>query len=55
MENHYATTKETAMTLGVSESTILRWFWEGKLKGVKIGNKISIDKNSVDKLIKEVW
>jgi iron complex outermembrane receptor protein len=27
-----------AQMLGVSRSTVYRWFWEGLLKGVKIGS-----------------
>ena len=40
---------EAARRLGVSKSTIYRWFWEGKLKGVKLSEKnIRILANSVD-------
>jgi excisionase family DNA binding protein len=28
--------REVARRLGVSRSTVYRWFWEGKLKGVKL-------------------
>lgn len=28
--------REVANRLAVSRSTVYRWFWEGKLKGVKI-------------------
>jgi excisionase family DNA binding protein len=48
--NFFTDVKETAKIFGVSESTIYRWFWEGKLRGNKIGNKISIDNNSIEKL-----
>jgi excisionase family DNA binding protein len=29
--------REVARTLGVSRSTVYRWFWEGRLKGLKMG------------------
>jgi excisionase family DNA binding protein len=29
--------REVARQLAVSRSTVYRWFWEGKLKGVKLG------------------
>ncbi len=28
--------REVARQLAISRSTVYRWFWEGKLKGVKI-------------------
>ncbi len=28
--------REVAMRLGISKSSVYRWFWEGKLKGVKL-------------------
>jgi excisionase family DNA binding protein len=47
---------EVAIILGVSKSTIYRWFWEGKLKGIKLSDKnIRILTNSVDKLLSECW
>ena len=47
---------EVAFKLGVSKSTIYRWFWEGKLKGIKLSDKnIRILANSVDKLLSECW
>jgi excisionase family DNA binding protein len=47
---------EVARQLGVSRSTIYRWFWEGKLKGVKFSDKnIRISINSVDKMISNCW
>jgi excisionase family DNA binding protein len=47
---------EVAIKLGVSKSTIYRWFWEGKLKGIKLSDKnIRILANSVDKLLSECW
>jgi len=29
--------REVARTLAVSRSTVYRWFWEGRLKGLKMG------------------
>jgi excisionase family DNA binding protein len=29
--------REVAQQLAVSRSTVYRWFWEGKLKGLKLG------------------
>ncbi len=29
--------REVADQLRISKSTVYRWFWEGKLKGIKIG------------------
>jgi excisionase family DNA binding protein len=46
--------REVARQLAVSRSTIYRWFWEGKLKGVKLGGgTVRILKSSVqEKLAK---
>lgn len=47
---------EVACRLGVSRSTIYRWYWEGKLKGVKLSDKnIRILADSVDQLIEKSW
>ena len=47
---------EAARRLGVSKSTIYRWFWEGKLKGVKLSEKnIRILANSVEKIVSKCW
>ena len=47
---------EVACRLGVSKSTIYRWFWEGKLKGVKYSDRIiRILANSVEQLESECW
>jgi excisionase family DNA binding protein len=47
---------EVARQLGVSRSTIYRWFWEGKLKGVKFNDKnIRISETSVEKMVSEAW
>ena len=47
---------EVARQLGVSRSTIYRWFWEGKLKGIKLSDKnIRILSNSVEQLVTNCW
>ncbi|MBM4286962.1 MAG: helix-turn-helix domain-containing protein [Deltaproteobacteria bacterium] len=47
---------EVADRLGVSRSTIYRWFWEGKLQGVKFSDRnIRILKSSVEKLTSHCW
>ena len=47
---------ELARRLGVSKSTIYRWFWEGKLKGIKLSEKnIRILANSVEEIISKCW
>jgi excisionase family DNA binding protein len=47
---------KVAQQLGVSRSTIYRWFREGKLKGLEINsgirNSIRISLNSVVELVK---
>ncbi|MBM4285822.1 MAG: helix-turn-helix domain-containing protein [Deltaproteobacteria bacterium] len=40
--------REVASRLGVSRSTVYRWFWEGKLNGVKLmGGPVRILESSV--------
>jgi excisionase family DNA binding protein len=40
--------REVAMRLGISKSSVYRWFWEGKLKGVKLrGGPVRILESSV--------
>lgn len=47
---------EVARQLGVSRSTIYRWFWEGKLKGIKLSAKnIRISINSVKQILSDCW
>jgi putative resolvase len=48
--------REVAQRLAVSRSTVYRWFWEGKLRGVKItGGTIRILESSVKERLKEVY
>jgi excisionase family DNA binding protein len=55
-KDNFVRPSEVARQLGVSRSTIYRWFWEGKLKGVKFSDKnIRISINSIDKMISNCW
>jgi excisionase family DNA binding protein len=48
--------REVAQRLAVSRSTIYRWFWEGKLRGVKItGGTVRILESSIKERLKEVY
>jgi putative resolvase len=48
--------REVAQRLAVSRSTVYRWFWEGKLKGVRItGGTVRILESSVRERLKEVY
>ena len=46
--------REVAERLAVSRSTVYRWFWEGKLKGVKLaGGTVRILESAVTQKIDE--
>jgi excisionase family DNA binding protein len=46
--------REVARALAVSRSTVYRWFWEGKLKGVKLqGGPVRILESSVAEMVRE--
>jgi putative resolvase len=48
--------REVAERLAVSRSTVYRWFWEGKLKGVKItGGTVRILESAVRDKLAEVY
>ena len=48
--------REVAKKLAVSRSTIYRWFWEGKLRGVRLRTgSLRIFANSVEEMVGEVW
>jgi excisionase family DNA binding protein len=48
--------REVANRLAVSRSTVYRWFWEGKLKGVKItGGTVRILESAVQERMAEVY
>jgi excisionase family DNA binding protein len=46
--------REVAARLAVSRSTVYRWYWEGKLKGVKLGGgTVRILESSVEQKMAE--
>jgi len=46
--------REVAARLAVSRSTVYRWYWEGKLKGVKLGGgTVRILESSVEQKVAE--
>ncbi|MFA4902861.1 MAG: helix-turn-helix domain-containing protein [Desulfobaccales bacterium] len=48
--------REVANRLAVSRSTVYRWFWEGKLKGVQItGGTVRILESAVNERMAEVY
>ena len=48
--------REVAYRLAVSRSTVYRWFWEGKLKGVKItGGTVRILESAVNERMAEIY
>jgi putative resolvase len=48
--------REVANRLAVSRSTVYRWFWEGKLRGVKItGGTVRILESAVQERLAEVY
>ncbi len=48
--------REVANRLAVSRSTVYRWFWEGKLRGVKItGGTVRILESAVTDKMAEVY
>jgi excisionase family DNA binding protein len=56
IKERFVRPSEVAIQLGVSRSTVYRWFWEGKLKGIKFSDKnIRISINSVEKIISDCW
>ena len=48
MKDRLIRPQEVAKILAVSRSTVYRWFWEGKLRGVKItGGTVRILESAV--------
>lgn len=46
---------EVAGRLGISRSSVYRWFWEGKLRGVKLaGGPVRIFKSAVDEQMQDM-
>jgi excisionase family DNA binding protein len=47
---------EIARNLSVSRSTIYRWYWEGKLDGIKLKTgSLRILESSVQAMVQEAW
>lgn len=47
---------EIARNLSVSRSTIYRWYWEGRLNGVKLKTgSLRILESSVQAMLQEAW
>jgi excisionase family DNA binding protein len=42
---------QVARLLAVSRSTVYRWFWEGRLKGIKMGTTLRILESSVKEML----
>jgi excisionase family DNA binding protein len=56
MQERLIRPREVASRLAVSRSTVYRWFWEGKLKGVKItGGTVRILESAVRDKMAEVY
>ncbi|MBW1916409.1 MAG: helix-turn-helix domain-containing protein [Deltaproteobacteria bacterium] len=48
--------REVAQRLGVSRSTVYRWFWEGKLRGIKLSEgSLRILESSVQLMLEVIW
>jgi excisionase family DNA binding protein len=48
--------REVARQLAVSRATIYRWFWEGKLRGIRFRTgSLRILASSVEEMVGEVW
>ena len=48
---NYLNLSQAAKKLGVSRSTVWRWVWEDKIKGIKIGSRIFVQKDEIMKMI----
>ncbi|RJR32457.1 MAG: DNA-binding protein [Deltaproteobacteria bacterium] len=54
MEDKLLRPREAARILAVSRSTIYRWFWEGKIRGIKFGgNTVRILQSGVDAYLRQ--
>ncbi|MDP9479393.1 MAG: helix-turn-helix domain-containing protein [Actinomycetota bacterium] len=42
--------REAGQMLGVSESTVRRWLYRGKLEGLKVGGVVRVDRRSIEKM-----
>ena len=50
---NYYTQKEAAEAIGKSDVTIWTWIKNGKLRAIKVGREVLIEKSAVQKLIDE--
>jgi putative resolvase len=56
MQERLIRPREVANRLAVSRSTVYRWFWEGKLRGVKItGGTVRILESAVRERLAEIY
>jgi excisionase family DNA binding protein len=56
MQDRLLRPSEIARNLSVSRSTIYRWYWEGKLNGVKLKTgSLRILESSVQEMLQEAW
>ncbi len=53
MEDNYYTPQDVAKILKVAYMTVYRWIRAGKLKAVKAGKQYRIDKEELDKFLKQ--
>jgi len=55
-EARFMRPSEVARLLGVSRATVYRWFWEGKLQGIKVGHRsVRIAREAVEKILSLCW
>jgi len=55
-EARFMRPSEVARLLGVSRATVYRWFWEGKLQGIKEGHRsVRIAREAVEKILSLCW
>jgi excisionase family DNA binding protein len=51
---NYLRPSQAAKLLGVHRTTVYRWFWEGKLRGIKmLGGTVRILESSLNDLVSE--
>lgn len=52
MSNRLVRPREVARQLEVSRSTVYRWFWEGRLQGLKMGGgTVRIFQSSIEEFL----
>lgn len=52
-EERYLTTQEAARILRVHENSIRKWLKEGRLPGVRLGNRWRISLPAIDRMMEE--